>query len=195
MTLTRNDLDQLLSAGESQTVEFKERIREPRMLARIIAAMANTAGGTILVGLREPREMVGADVSELQRVYESALRRVRPTPRTNLQFISVDGRQVGVIQTEKAAQLVLTDDGALARVGETVRPMEPTAIGASLAKLLQQPMSEQTAFAEGIAHLTVRVEELSNKVDRANSIRGQMRNYLIGGAIGAILGWLLALLL
>jgi len=42
--------------------------------------------------------------------------------------------------------------------------------------------------------LTQTVVELNAKINRANSFRGQFPNYVIGGAIGTILSWLVTLL-
>ena len=194
MTITHDQLERLLASGETQTVEFKERIRDSRILARLFSGMANSAGGVVLVGLREPRSIVGVDRLELQRTYEAALRSVRPPPPTELSFHALDGKEVGVIEIGPGAGPVLSDEGAFVRVAASTRPMDASAIAFSLAKLPDLPVEERNALAEGIAGLTRTVAELNAKVDRANSFRGQLPNYLIGGIIGAVFGWLVTLL-
>jgi predicted HTH transcriptional regulator len=190
--ITREEFTRLIAGGETQTVEFKERIRDSRMLASIIGAMANTAGGQVFVGVREPSSIVGIDPPQLDRLYESALRHVRPRPATSLQFLDVDGKMVGVIEIERARELVVSGEGALVREGAGIRPMQLTAIAAYFARHPRLSEADQQALAESLADLTARITELTLKLDRANSIRGQLPNYIIGGAIGAIFGWLLA---
>lgn len=193
MTLTKDDLERLLVEGASQTVDFRSWLSEPGVAARVINAMANTEGGTILVGVGDKGQVTGANAAYLQKVYKNTLTMLRPTPRTSLQFFTFGGRQVGVIEVEKSPGLVLGPEiGAFARVDGSVRPMPTEAI---IRKLPPGPSAEQTAMAEAIATLTTRMLELNARVDYANSIRGQMPNYLIGGIIGAILGAMLAWLL
>ena len=123
MPLTREEFTRLIAEGESQTVEFKVRVRDSRVLATLIGAMANTAGGRVLVGVQEPNSVVGVDPAQLRRLYQSALRQVRPTPATSLHFLDLDGKFVGVVEIEAARALVVSSDGALVREGVGVRPM------------------------------------------------------------------------
>lgn len=61
------DIPAMLSAGESETVEFKERAlhitepgkSKPHTLVREIAAFANTRGGTVLIGVRDDGSVAG----------------------------------------------------------------------------------------------------------------------------------------
>lgn len=194
MTFTNDQLERLLDGGETEAVEFKERIREPRTLARLIGAMANSGGGTLLVGVREPRSVVGVVRSELQRIYDAALQRVRPPPPTLLSFSSLDGKEIGVVEIGTRGDLVLSDEGAFVREGAASQPMEASGIALALAKRPEVPAEEGKALAEGIVSLTKTITELNTKIDRASSFRGQLPNYLIGGIIGAIISWLVTLL-
>lgn len=195
MTLTHDQLERLLASGETQTVEFKERIRDPRILTRLFSGMANSAGGVVLIGVRESRSIVGVDRLELQRTYAAALRGVHPAPPTELSFHPVDGKEVGVIEIRPGIGPVLSDEGAFVRVSATsTRPMDASGIALSLTKRPDFPVEERKALAEGIAGLTRTVAELNSKIDRANSFRGQLPNYLIGGIVGAIISLLVALL-
>src|SRR5262245_31478500 len=139
MPLTEQDLVQVLAEGESERVEFKERFRDPRLLARNIAALANTSGGTLYVGIREPHQIVGTEIVPLRRMLEDALRRISPTPTASLEAVSVGDRDLGVIAVAKAPELVLTDEGALVRVGSVIRPMASGVIATGLGRLAEMP--------------------------------------------------------
>ena len=58
------ELQQLISSGESDTLDFKKRISHPDRIARTLASFANTRGGTILVGVMDNGMISGIDLEE-----------------------------------------------------------------------------------------------------------------------------------
>jgi predicted HTH transcriptional regulator len=193
MTYTSKQITEILQHGESQTVEFKLNIKHHPVLARIIAAFANTEGGIIIVGIEEPATIVGCDPTQIELVYRAALSHLRPAPKTSIEFVSVVGKQLAVITVEKSPELTLSDEGAFQRIGESIRRMSSAEIASSLPQKQLLPI-ERDAIAESIARLTELVENLQERLEYANSFKGQMRNYLIGGAVGATLGLILTLI-
>jgi predicted HTH transcriptional regulator len=65
--MTRQQLQELITGGESQTVEFKRRFSSPEKIARELCAFANTEGGYLLLGVDDDRRIVGVE-SEKQDV-------------------------------------------------------------------------------------------------------------------------------
>jgi predicted HTH transcriptional regulator len=59
-----NDLQTLIAKGESDTLEFKQRIKHPDRIARTMVSLANTRGGIILVGVMDNGEIKGIDPEE-----------------------------------------------------------------------------------------------------------------------------------
>jgi len=59
--MTRQDLKNLISTGESAFLEFKHKVASPEKIAREIAAFANAHGGTILIGVGDNGELVGTE--------------------------------------------------------------------------------------------------------------------------------------
>ncbi len=57
--MTLKELTQLASTGESLTLEFKKRVPAPERLAKEIIALANTAGGRILIGVEDDGSVTG----------------------------------------------------------------------------------------------------------------------------------------
>jgi predicted HTH transcriptional regulator len=186
-------ITEILKRGESQTVEFKRIIRQPASLARIIAAFANSEGGIILIGVEEPATIVGCDSTQVESVYRAALSRLSPTPKTSIEGHRVAGKLLVVITVKKSAELVLSDEGAFQRVGASIRRMSSADISSSLPRQQLLPI-ERESLAEGIARLTEMVEGLQQQLAYSNSFKGQMRNYLIGGVIGATLGLIFTLI-
>ena len=192
MTLTPDAVRALLQSGESETVEFKAALRDPSTLARLIAAFANSKGGTILVGVGDHGEILGADLEEISRVFHAALSRLHRPPKVDLDGATLDGKQIGVITIGKGNTLVLVEGGAFARVASHVEVMSAPAI----ARVLRPDLPDDSAnVAEGLHNLTVMVEALRAEIEHGNTFRGQLKNYLVGGLIGAALGALLTGLL
>ena len=60
-----NDLDVILSEGESYTVEFKESA--DKSLPSEVCAFANASGGRVFIGIDDSDRVVGTDVSNAAR--------------------------------------------------------------------------------------------------------------------------------
>lgn len=58
-------LKKIISKGESQTVEFTERLPPDNILAKLLVAFANTDGGIILIGIGDNCEIIGMSKKEV----------------------------------------------------------------------------------------------------------------------------------
>ena len=59
------DLLALIAQGESETVEFKRSVAELEQAVETVAALANTRGGLVLIGVSPKGEVVGVDVGQV----------------------------------------------------------------------------------------------------------------------------------
>ena len=64
---------EIISGGESSTVEFKRKISTEVKIAKEIAAFANTIGGWLFLGVDDDGTVVGvesekADVNEIKKI-------------------------------------------------------------------------------------------------------------------------------
>jgi hypothetical protein len=64
--LSPNGVRQLIAGGESPVVEFKERVPSQDVVARNLAAFANSDGGILLCGVRDDAEIVGIPQSDVE---------------------------------------------------------------------------------------------------------------------------------
>lgn len=69
------DIRSLIARGESSTVEFKLRPPPDRVIANHLSALANSAGGVLIIGVNEKGETVGLSDDEANRAL-ARLRRV-----------------------------------------------------------------------------------------------------------------------
>lgn len=66
------ELQQLISRGEGDTLEFKKKVTQPDRIARTIVSLANTRGGIILVGVMDNGEIKGVDPEEEKHTLDLA---------------------------------------------------------------------------------------------------------------------------
>jgi len=61
--MTPDEIQELLSLGENQRVEFKSTIRNVDTLGQIVCGFLNTTGGYLICGILEPGKVVGVETS------------------------------------------------------------------------------------------------------------------------------------
>jgi predicted HTH transcriptional regulator len=188
------DIHGLLAQGENARLEFIDSVRETGELAKLIGAFANADGGTIVIGIREPARIIGIeDVEKVRQLYERAIEKLAPRPHMSFATINVDGKDIAVVEVDKANGLVLAENGAYARVGAATRAMTPNDVSQAL-KLAQASQPDQLeVLSRAIAEQTNRIEDLSTALAKAHSWHGKVIDYVIGGIVGAVLGYLLSL--
>lgn len=192
----------LLAAGESDTLEFKTSLREPPLLAKLIASFANASGGKILVGVTEPPAVVGVDERQFRHVYDAALRLLEPaTVPTSLRFTDGgDGLKVGVVEVGKSSELVLAQGSAFVRAGSMTRPMQwsqmlqrvPPAQPQVTLETLAKALEKQAVHLE---KLSADNEELKDELRKANDPKAKWKErgygflFGIGASLVAALVW------
>ncbi len=54
-------IDQLITSPEGKTLEFKRDLSSPRPMLKTLLAFANTAGGRLIVGVDDDRQVIGVE--------------------------------------------------------------------------------------------------------------------------------------
>jgi GTPase len=67
---TDRKLSELISQGESETLEFKQKLPPESIISRILAAFANTKGGTLVIGVRDQGELIGLTEDEAKVAHQ-----------------------------------------------------------------------------------------------------------------------------
>ncbi len=78
------DVRRSLRQGEGNTVEFKTQLRDPALMARLIAAFANALGGSILIGISDSAAVVGASVAAVAETLDEARKHLHPSVPASL---------------------------------------------------------------------------------------------------------------
>lgn len=194
--LRADDIRRLIASGESETVEIKSGIRDPDELARHIAALANREGGIILVGVDEQhRSIPGAELSRMVVLLRDALDRLRPEPQAGINSVSLDGESVVVIEVHRSNMPpVLMRGAAYVRAGAHTQAMSAADIRHQLARV-QTPLDQQVErLSDAVASQTAQIEQLTAEIQRGSRWTSRLREWLIGGVIGAILGQIVSML-
>lgn len=190
------DLQRLIAQGEGTTLEFKAAVPSPPHLARLVAGFANSGGGTILLGVRDDGSIPGV----LRVTAENALRAALDllTPKAEALFTELagpDGHSVIRIDVaEEPAGPVATPDGVFRRTGPRLEPMPADAIrDRALHSGTSDLQITITPLAGMLETLTKRVLDLEVQVVAAQGWRRRLPDILLGAALSAFLGLVLAL--
>lgn len=116
-------IEELIKAGESDTVEFKQEITDPDKLAQTIVAFNNTRGGRILFGVNDAGIVAGIkDRDKVEQWITSIARdNVRPPLVPALQTVKVGGKQILDVHIPKGEPRQTSKRTFYVRVGPTNR--------------------------------------------------------------------------
>ena len=84
-------VNELLLKVEGEQLEFKQQISSQEKIAKTLSAMANSAGGLILVGISDQRKIIGIDPDEEHYMIEGANQDFCcPKADLELQVVTID---------------------------------------------------------------------------------------------------------
>jgi ATP-dependent DNA helicase RecG len=192
--MTAEQLIEKINQGESETFELKADLRDPILLSKIIGSFANNKGGQIVVGVREPIEIVGVDTERIQSIIERARTALKPIPNINTEVIAIDNKNVFIINVEKSNEMVFSAGSVFQRIGEQIRPMTAEGIKLKLTTISSSSKSLDV-LANTIEKQSKTINELRDEIKNSNSWKSKLRDHFISGIIGAILGAIITLLI
>jgi predicted HTH transcriptional regulator len=100
-----SDLRRLVTAGENTYIEFKREIPSSEKIAREIAAIANTHGGTLLVGVDDDGTIVGVQGHEEEEyLLESAVNELcQPPVSIRVEIVPISRKRDVLVVTIREA--------------------------------------------------------------------------------------------
>ncbi|HXG20701.1 MAG TPA: ATP-binding protein [Methylomirabilota bacterium] len=108
---TEPEIEQMLLIGESETLEFKERLdsNRPVGLARTAVAFANTKGGTIVIGVDDDHQVVGCEPKGMSDTVTNILRAFcDPPPVVTTEIVSYQGKRLFLIRVAESQGPIYT---------------------------------------------------------------------------------------
>ncbi len=125
--MNRNELEQLIQLGESETLEFKKSTAQIRRAMETLCGMLNGAGGKVLIGVTPEGKICGQAVSDktLREVAQQIGRFEPPVDILQRQVDLGDGKKVLVLdaQPDPTRRPYVFDGRPYQRVGPTTSVM------------------------------------------------------------------------
>ena len=97
--MTAEELRALIAQGEGEALEFKRSVAEMDKVVEVVAAFANTRGGTALIGVHQDGRIDGVEVGQTtrERIASRITANTAPTVYPSVEHVTVEGRVVVVI--------------------------------------------------------------------------------------------------
>jgi predicted HTH transcriptional regulator len=189
--MTPDELRELLSEPESERLEFKLRLPPRQEVQRLLAAFANTEGGTLVVGFNEPnRQVVGlahpGAVAEHIREWSNE---IRPRPEVRSGVVTLEpGKHLAVARIERGDQVPYLAAGqALERRGDRLAPIRPEQI----ASRVPASAAEVSRLSEAIAEQSSQIVELLRQLHWKHQLPIRVFLAILGAVVGAVIGYVL----
>ena len=126
------NISKLLKSPEGKTLEFKRDTSALKQIMRTIVAFANTAGGTIVVGLEDNGDVVGVNDPLLteEQLASSIADSIAPLIRPEIEIVSTGGKSILCIQVSHwpgpfYIKSEAEDRGVYIRLGSSTRQASP----------------------------------------------------------------------
>ena len=183
--MNTEELARLVQRGEDDALELKATIPSPDIVARDLASMANTRGGALVLGVKEPGEYVGVDVRRAEFVLASAGRLLSPSHPVAIETHQVEGKSVVIASVKRSESLIAAFGGFYTRVGDQTRAL--TAEEIKLHALAERsPETALTELSVAVAAQTNTIDKLRTEFEKANSLSKKIGIALLGAAGGAL---------
>jgi hypothetical protein len=120
------EVEQIILTGESETLEFKEKLDKgrPERVAKTAAAFANTNGGTIVFGVDDDHHVVGCSIRGMADTITNIIRSYcDPPPEFTIRVVQHEGKDLLLVRIAESSSGVHTvkDLGPFIRANGTNR--------------------------------------------------------------------------
>lgn len=191
--VTPDEIRALLSEPENERLEFEAGLPPKDELQRLIAAFANTEGGTLIIGVDDSSGEVvglnhpGAVAGHVQEWADQ----LSPRPEVHSGFVTLEpGKHVAFARVEKGAQVPYLATGqAVERRGDQVAPINPERIAS---RILPPSADAVARLAEAVASQSEQVAQQSAQIGellRRLHWTRQLPVRVGAAAIGAVIGY------
>lgn len=155
--ITSENIESILLAGESDTVEFKDSCHmSANYLSQYISAFANTKGGVIIFGYSKRKQIVIGTSSKDFNIIESAINKYDLANLCIIYTILYNDYELIIVQVEKSESLIIAGGAAYIRKGERNVGLSSQEVNAKINQSLENKDSLDDRLK--------RLEEINNKI-------------------------------
>ncbi|WP_152830527.1 helix-turn-helix domain-containing protein [Shewanella sp. YLB-07] len=179
------NISEIAAQGESQTIVFLTQEVSPKILAKVIVALANADGGRVLIGVVESTNCPGIKEEQAIDLIKQSRKLLSDTDIfkfENIRFRHI--LNICVLDVKKSESIVLCEDGAYIRLGLSIKAMNQFEIQAKLSK---DSFSIED-ISEVLEKQTKQIDSLTAEIAESNTPLSKMKSHLIGGVVGLVLG-------
>lgn len=133
--MNATNIQELIELPESKMLEFKRDLSSLQPIVKTVIAFANTAGGTIIIGVEDDGKIVGVDDPfKMEEKIASAISdNIKPLIMPDIEFSTVENKTLLVIKVSHTIgpfylKQAGEPDGVLVRLGSTNRQASPQLI-------------------------------------------------------------------
>ena len=172
--MTSEQIQEMLSLGEGQRIEFKSSISNVDVLGKIVCGFLNTTGGYLICGIREPLEVVGLKLSE-DIVADLAARLhdgISPKSLVSIQAHVLEDKAVLVIEVPAGKDVPYAfRDGIYLRVGESTQRADAETIRDIVMRRQIEPERWERRFSFADLDADIDLREIKLAVEEAHKVR------------------------
>lgn len=181
------DLKNLISRGESEELEFKNRLPNIKPLAIIISAFANANGGIIVTGVRDDGNICGVEnINNEQSRIKKSLKTISPTLKVETETINIASKSLLIITIPKGNIPYLVAGRIYHRQGEFIKPITSQIL---YSRITERAKSSDDLQKE-VKHLSRTIETMNQELIIARSWKTKIFDMILGGIIGATISFL-----
>lgn len=188
---TSATITQLLKQGEGPRLELKVNTPHPENLSRLFSGLANTTGGTVVVGVREPATILGTDIDRFKRLVELARGRLHGEVDLVAYPVEVDGKKLGIVDVKQAKVPVAAQEGYFRRVGDREELLSAQQLVQTMSAVPNHSVAI-ASLSETIAGQSSELAKLRESFEKANSWKRKAFYAFLGAAATAVVKLLLA---
>jgi len=190
--LEPEELEILIANGENQYVSLQEAVPPPGQLARELGALANGGGGNLILGMRPDGSVPGVTPFSVMAGLDRAAVFLEPNPVTTLSVAERNGKTIAVIEVQSAETPISATGAVLIRQGARIRPADQARIlDLAISRVDGATVTGEEALQQltrQIEAQTIVIEQLRREAELAGSWQFQLKGWLYGGLIGAVIG-------
>ena len=126
MTITQEALKELIARGESEALEFKGALSDMNRVVEVVASLANTSGGVVLIGVGSQGRILGLTIGDqtIERLANTITDNTDPAIYPEISTYSLDGRKmISIKVTESPDRPHLAFGRPFRRVGNVTKGM------------------------------------------------------------------------
>jgi ATP-dependent DNA helicase RecG len=168
-----NELQNIISQGENETVEFKQSFS--KTVIETLAAFSNTKGGQVLIGINNNGVVKGVSISEetVQKWLNEVKQNTSPQVLPNADIIIIHGKTVVVISViEYPVKPVSFKDKYYKRVLNSNHRMSLTEIANEHFRSINESWDYSPDLNHNLEHISIaKIKEYINSYERKNNTK------------------------